>query len=76
MTRRTILSLTLPLAAGLLAACSGMPGTSGMSRSMAFDQSALSEAVRVPTGNRVAMETMGVGEITYECRDRASGGGQ
>jgi hypothetical protein len=34
----------------------------------AFSQDRLAAAVQVPTGNRVAMETVGVGSITYECR--------
>jgi Protein of unknown function (DUF3455) len=41
-----------------------------------FDQSSLPEAVKVPAGHRVAMETVGVGEITYECRDKKDAAGQ
>jgi hypothetical protein len=64
--------IALALAAAALTACAGMPG-----RPMApHDQPALPEAPRVPTGHRVAMETVGVGELTYECRDRAQGVGQ
>nr|WP_246312082.1 DUF3455 domain-containing protein [Aquabacterium terrae] len=37
-----------------------------------FDQGALPDPVKVPAGHRVAMETVGVGEITYECRAKAS----
>jgi len=42
----------------------------------AFDQSSLPDAVKVPAGNKVAMETVGVGEITYECRDKKDAAGQ
>jgi hypothetical protein len=42
----------------------------------AFDQSTLPDAVKVPAGNKVAMETVGVGEITYECRDKKDAAGQ
>ncbi|MET0518739.1 MAG: DUF3455 domain-containing protein [Burkholderiaceae bacterium] len=56
-------------AAALLAACSGMPGAA---RPPAFDQATLPEAVRVPAGHKVALETVGVGEITYECRAKAA----
>ena len=42
----------------------------------AFDQSMLPDAVKVPAGNKVAMETVGVGEITYECRDKKDAAGQ
>ena len=38
----------------------------------AFMQDSLPDAVKVPAGNKVAMETVGVGEITYECRDKAT----
>ena len=33
-----------------------------------YDQSMLPAPVQVPAGNKVAMETVGMGEITYECR--------
>lgn len=35
---------------------------------MVFSQDNLPAAVKVPAGNKVAMETVGVGQITYECR--------
>src|SRR5574343_23874 len=34
----------------------------------AFNQSSLPTAVQVPAGQRIAMETVGAGDITYECR--------
>jgi hypothetical protein len=34
----------------------------------AFAQMDVPEAVRVPDGHKVAMETVGVGQITYECQ--------
>lgn len=57
-------------AAATLAACSSM----GMMKP--YDQSALPAPVMVPAGHRVAMETVGVGEITYECRVKAGMPGQ
>ena len=72
-------SLTTALAASalvsLLAACATtqMPPMAAMPT---FDQSALPDAVKVPTGNKVAMETVGVGQITYECRDKKDAPGQ
>jgi hypothetical protein len=36
-----------------------------------FMQDRLPDAVKVPAGHRVVMETVGVGEITYECRAKA-----
>jgi hypothetical protein len=64
-------SLVLP-AAALLAACGSMPGSGGM----AFSQASLPASIQVPAGNRVAMETVGKGEILYECRDKAGMPGQ
>ena len=33
-----------------------------------FNQSSLPATVQVPAGQRIAMETVGAGDITYECR--------
>jgi hypothetical protein len=51
-----------------LAGCAGTP----MAMAPAFSQAALPDAVKVPAGQKVAMETVGVGEITYECRAKAT----
>jgi Protein of unknown function (DUF3455) len=42
----------------------------------AFNQSALPDPVKVPSGNAVALETVGIGEITYECRDKKDANAQ
>ena len=42
----------------------------------AFAQTGLPDSIKVPDGHKVAMETTGVGEITYECRDKANAAGQ
>ena len=42
----------------------------------AHAQTAVPTAVQVPEGHRVMLETVGVGEITYECRDKADAAGQ
>lgn len=60
-------------AAAVLSACGGMP-TAAMAPS--FSQDMLPDAVRVPAGNKVALESVGVGEITYECRAKANASGQ
>lgn len=44
--------------------------------SSAFKQDTLPEAVRVPAGHKVAAETVGIGEVTYECRDKKESAGQ
>ncbi|PKO65117.1 MAG: hypothetical protein CVU22_21350 [Betaproteobacteria bacterium HGW-Betaproteobacteria-16] len=69
-----IIKITLAAAAALsLTACA-----SNMSApaSMKFSQAALPAAVQVPAGNKVAMETVGVGQITYECRAKKDMAGQ
>ena len=51
-------------AAALLSACGSMtPMATG------YSQAGLPAAVVVPAGHQVALESVGVGEITYECRD-------
>ena len=67
------LALATLCAAGLLAACGSMAPMKPMAST--FMQDSLPEAVKVPAGNKVAMETVGVGEITYECRDKANAPG-
>jgi len=42
----------------------------------AFAQTGLPDSIKVPQGHKVALETTGVGEITYECRDKANAAGQ
>ncbi|MBA1427757.1 DUF3455 domain-containing protein [Pseudomonas fluorescens] len=42
----------------------------------AFAQTGVPDGIKVPDGHKVTMETTGVGEITYECRDKANAAGQ
>lgn len=67
--RRLCLGVGAVSLACLLAACAS--GTGSMPAKV-FDQSALPVAVQVPAGHAVAMETVGSGSITYECRPKAS----
>jgi Protein of unknown function (DUF3455) len=41
-----------------------------------YSQASLPAAVQVPAGNKVAMETVGVGEITYACNPKKDMAGQ
>lgn len=41
-----------------------------------FSQATLPDAVKVPAGHKVVLETVGVGQITYECRDKKDAAGQ
>jgi hypothetical protein len=70
---RTVYGLGVVSLACVLAACA--TGAGGMA-AKPFDQSALPAAVQVPGANVVAMETVGVGTITYECRAKANAAGQ
>ena len=60
-------------AAMLLTACGAMMSSPAQPM---FSQDSLPDAIKVPAGHKVAMETVGVGEITYECRDKANMPGQ
>ncbi|RYY94508.1 MAG: DUF3455 domain-containing protein [Comamonadaceae bacterium] len=61
--------IRLALAGGLCAVLAACASTPMMSRT--YDQAALPAAVQVPAGHKVALETVGVGQITYECRAKA-----
>lgn len=43
---------------------------------VAYAQTNLPDSIKVPDGHKIALETVGVGEITYECRDKANVVGQ
>ncbi|MET0310818.1 MAG: DUF3455 domain-containing protein [Burkholderiaceae bacterium] len=73
MMIRTALALS---AAALFTACASNNTSSTAMTMKPYDQASLPAAVQVPAGNRVAMETVGVGEITYECRVKANMPGQ
>ena len=60
-------------AAALLAACGSM---APMGASAPYSQTSLPPTVQVPAGNKVSWETVGSGDITYECRDKAGMPGQ
>lgn len=62
--RTSLTTLALLGAAAALTACGSMSSPAAP----AFNQSSLPTAVQVPAGQRIAMETVGAGDITYECR--------
>ena len=66
--------LRLTLAAAAVAALAGC--ASGPMMMKTYDQMGLPAAVQVPAGNKVAMETVGAGDITYECRAKAATAGE
>ena len=63
MIIKTTLAATAALALSACASNMSAPATP-------FSQASLPAAVQVPAGHQVAMETVGVGQITYECRAR------
>ena len=64
---------TLAAAAVLaMTACASNMGAPAMM----YSQASLPDAVKVPAGHKVAMETVGVGQITYECKPKANMAGQ
>jgi hypothetical protein len=67
--RRTISALTTITLATVLAVCASQ---SAKTMDKPFDPLALPAAVQVPAGHAVAMETVGVGNITYECKLKAN----
>jgi Protein of unknown function (DUF3455) len=71
MNTKLILSAA---AVALLSACASSGPMAPMTMAAPYSQMALPDAVKVPDGHKVAMETVGVGEITYECRVKAGTG--
>jgi hypothetical protein len=63
MIRSTLAAATLVA----LSACASNMSANPMS-SMMYSQDGLPDTMKVPAGHNVAMETVGVGDITYECR--------
>ena len=59
-------------AVAVLSACASSP----MPMMAKVDNAALPEAVRVPAGQKMTMSTTGVGELTYECREKKDTAGQ
>ena len=75
MNTNTSFSKALPdvmalCAVALLAACASSPTMAP------FSQASLPDAVKVPAGHTLAMETVAAGDITYECRAKAGAAGQ
>lgn len=65
-----LLPLVSLITVAALSACTSMTPQKG------FSQDGLADAVKVPAGHKVMMKTVGVGEITYECRAKKDAAGQ
>ena len=55
----------------LLGACGSMKPMASTMAMKPYDQTALPAAVQVPAGHQVVLETVGAGDITYECKAKA-----
>ncbi|MGY0197011.1 DUF3455 domain-containing protein [Leptothrix sp. BB-4] len=55
----------------LLAACGSMKPMAGTMAMKPYDPSTLPAAVQVPGDHRIVLETVGSGDITYECKAKA-----
>jgi Protein of unknown function (DUF3455) len=70
------------MVAAMTVAISGCSGTATKNDTMApkmspaYSQASLPEAIKVPAGHSVVLETVGVGTITYQCRAKANMAGQ
>ncbi len=67
MTQSLFRASLIIVATSGIAACSSMTPMKTMSASEMFSQANLPASVQVPAGNKVALETVGVGNITYQC---------
>lgn len=63
---------TKPVSLFVLAAAATLAGCASQPMMASYKQDMLPDGVKVPAGHTVAMETVGVGEITYECRAKAA----
>lgn len=61
--------------ATIVTAVAAISGCASTTMTPMFSQDSLPAAVQVPAGNMVALETVGVGQITYECRAKKDASG-
>ena len=66
----TMKSILTPFALATTAVLSACTGMQPAAPTAMYSQTALPDMVKVPPGHKVAMETVGIGEITYECREK------
>ena len=75
ITSRTLVVASSALAVSVLTACGSMSPMKDMNAPM-YSQANLPAAVQVPAGHKVVMETVGAGEITYQCSPKKDMAGQ
>jgi len=69
--QRTLTLIAASTATLLLGACGSMKPMADTMAMKPFDQAALPAVVQVPAGHQVVMETVGSGDIAYECKAKA-----
>ena len=75
--RRVLVTGMLCASALLVSACGSMTGSkSAMTTMPMFSQVTLPAVVQVPMGHKVAMETVGVGILSYQCSAKKDMAGQ
>lgn len=72
-TDRTLSTLALALTGAATLVLAGCAAS--VPSAAPYSQAQLPDPVKVPAGHKVAMETVGVGQITYECREKAGQAG-
>jgi Protein of unknown function (DUF3455) len=73
---RTLAAASSVLAVAALTACGSMSPMKPMAAAPMYSQANLPAAVQVPAGHKVAMETVGAGDITYQCNPKKDMAGQ
>lgn len=67
--KKIVLGIALPAA---IVGCASKPMMADSKTMAKFDQASLPTEVQVPAGNKVMLETLGAGDITYECKSKAT----
>ena len=75
ITSRPLVAATSFLALAVLTACGSMSPAKPMMVNM-YSQASLPAAVQVPAGHKVTLETVGAGDITYQCNPKKDMAGQ
>jgi hypothetical protein len=76
ITSRTLAVASSAVVIATLTACGSMSPMKPMAAAPMYSQANLPAAVQVPAGHKVAMETVGAGDITYQCNPKKDMAGQ
>jgi hypothetical protein len=76
ITSRKFIAASSVLAVSVLSACGSMSPMKAMNATPMYSQASLPATVQVPAGHKVALETVGAGDITYQCNPKKDMAGQ